>query len=86
MTRCHYPTDQFAGQLEPTASPDQLHVELKTAESAAPGWLRLWAWLLSRQTRTVATRAIMTVLAPDADELLSALFRDSPWELCIPVR
>ena len=47
MTHCHSPTDPHPGQSAPDASPGRMEVELKVTESAAPGWSRLWAWLLA---------------------------------------
>ena len=47
MTHCYSPTDPPPGQPTPRASPGHLEVELKITESAAPGWIRIWAWLLT---------------------------------------
>ena len=49
MTHCHCPTDQPNGQSTPAASPGRMEVEVKITESPAPGWSRLWAWLLAPQ-------------------------------------
>ena len=50
MTHCHCPTDPPLGQsIIPDASLGRLEVELKITESPAPGWSRLWAWLLAPQ-------------------------------------
>ena len=47
MTQRHSPTDPPPGQSAPDASPGHVQVDLNVTESAAPGWPRLWAWLLS---------------------------------------
>ena len=54
MTHCHCPTDQPTGQSTPDASPGRLEVELKITESPAPGWSRLWAWLLAPAEKDTA--------------------------------
>ena len=46
MTHSHCGTDPPTGQSTPDAPPS-LQVELKITESPAPGWSRLWAWLLA---------------------------------------
>ena len=48
MTHCHCPTVPPLGQsITPDASLGHLEVELRITESPAPGWSRLWAWLLA---------------------------------------
>ena len=47
MTHCNCPTDSPTGQSASDAPPGRLEVELKITESPAPGWSRLWAWLLA---------------------------------------
>ena len=47
MTHINCATDQPAGQSTPSASPSHLEVELTINESPAPGWSRLWSWLLA---------------------------------------
>jgi len=47
MTHAYSPTDPPLGQSTPDASPSHLEVELKVTEAPAPGWIRMWNWLLA---------------------------------------
>ena len=48
MTHPYCPIDPSTGQsTTPDASPGRVEVELNITETPAPGWSRLWAWLLT---------------------------------------
>ena len=47
MARINSEPKPHCGQSKPDSSPGRLEVELKINKSPAPGWSRLWAWLLA---------------------------------------